>query len=140
MPNPSPDQTSGVSIAPSPRLPLLILLLGPGLLPLPLHPWPTLINSLIGLALLVQSYSLRLEFQDSALIVWRGEQQLRHFPYEDWISWRVFWPGFPTVLYFRESKSPHLIPVIFNAEQLQEQLRTRVGNLEHNAPPSSDPS
>ncbi|MGC6483181.1 MAG: DUF3119 family protein [Synechococcus sp.] len=129
---PSPIQQS-VSISPSPRLPLLILVLGPALLPLPLHPWPTLANSLIALLLIIQSYSLRLEFEERALIVWRGNQELRRFPYQDWISWRLFWDGYPTVLYFRERKSPHLIPVLFNAKELREQLRARVGNLEHNA-------
>ena len=139
MPDPSTSSKRAVSISPSPRLPLLILVLGPALLPLPLHPWPTLANSLIALALLIQSYSLRLEFDEQALIVWRGDQELRRFPYDDWISWRLFWNGFPTVLYFRERKSPHLIPVLFNAEELREQLRTRVGNLEQNTT-SSDAS
>lgn len=139
MPEMTPPKKVAVSISPSPRLPLLILVLGPALLPLPLHPWPTLINSLIALALVVQSYSLRLEFEERALIVWRGGQELRCFPYEDWISWRLFWDGFPTVLYFRERKSPHLIPVLFNANELREQLRTRVGNLEQNAS-GTDPS
>ena len=41
-------------------------MLGLALLPLPLHPWPTLINSLIALALVVLSYSLRLEFEERA--------------------------------------------------------------------------
>ena len=139
MPESSSQSKRAVSISPSPRLPLLILVLGPALLPLPWHPWPTLANSLIALALLIQSYSLRLEFDDRALIVWRGNQELRRFPYEDWISWRLFWNGFPTVLYFRERKSPHLIPVLFNASELREQLRARVGNLEHNAS-GTDPS
>ena len=139
MPDPSSRSQRAVSIHPSPRLPLLILVLGPALLPLPWHPWPTLANSLIALALLIQSYSLRLEFDEQALIVWRGDQELRRFPYDDWISWRLFWNGFPTVLYFRERKSPHLIPVLFNAEELREQLRTRVGNLEQNTT-SSDAS
>ena len=139
MPSGAPQPSRPVSIAPSPRLPLLIFVLGPALLPLPLHPWPTLINRLIALALLVQSYSLRLEFEQNALIVWRGSQELRRFPYDDWMSWRLFWDGFPAVLYFRERKSPHLIPVLFNAKELREQLKARVGNLEHNAT-GTDPS
>ena len=139
MPESTTPRQPPVTISPSPRLPLLILLLGPALLPLPLHPWTTLINSLIALALLIQSYSLRLEFEAEALSVWRGDQELRRFPYDDWISWRLFWNGFPTVLYFRERKSPHLIPVLFNATELREQLRARVGNLEHDASTNSDP-
>ena len=69
MPEMTPPKKGAVSISPSPRLPLLILVLGPALLHLPLHPWPTLINRLIALALVVQSYSLRLEFEERALIV-----------------------------------------------------------------------
>ncbi len=140
MPESTPKQQPSVTISPSPRLPLLILLLGPALLPLPWHPWTTLVNSLIALALLIQSYSLRLEFAPETLIVWRGDQELRRFPYDDWISWRLFWSEFPTVLYFRERKSPHLIPVLFNADELREQLRTRVGNLEQNASARRDPT
>ena len=51
MPEMTPQKKGTVSISPSPRLPLLILVLGPALLPLPLHPWPTLANSLIALAM-----------------------------------------------------------------------------------------
>ena len=101
---------SSVVLAPSPRLPLLIFLLGLALLPLPYHPWPTLLNSLVSLVLLLQAYRIRLEFNNNALIVWYEERELRHFPYENWISWRLFWGNFGCLLYFREQKSLHLIP------------------------------
>ena len=128
---------SSVVLAPSPRLPLLIFLLGLALLPLPYHPWPTLLNSLVSLVLLLQAYSIRLEFNNNALIVWYGERELRRFPYEDWISWRLFWGNFGCLLYFREQKSPHLIPVLFDAVELRTQLRQRVGSLEQPAPSST---
>ena len=131
--------TDSVTLSPDARLPLLVVTFGLALLPLPLSPWPTAVMVLFGLFLMLQTASLRLEFEERALIVWRGGQELRCFPYEDWISWRLFWDGFPTVLYFRERKSPHLIPVLFNANELREQLRTRVGNLEQNAS-GTDPS
>ena len=130
-------KTGSVVLAPSPRLPLLILLLGPVLLLLPYRPWPTLLNSLVGLALLLQVYSLQLEFDDNALVVWRGQRELRRFPYKDWISWRLFWQGFDCLLYFREQRTPHLIPVLFDAVELRAQLRKHVGNLERPAPVSA---
>ena len=130
MPEMTPPKKGAVSISPSPRLPLLILVLGPALLPLPLHPWPTLINSLIALALVVQSYSLRLEFEERALIVWRGSQELRRFPYEQWLTWRLFGAWLPGLFYFRETQSIHFLPILFSPKQLREQLELRVGALE----------
>ena len=87
---PTSPKTDSVIISPSPRLPLLILLFGVALLPLPLCPWPTLVMSAFSLFLLVQTYSLKLEFSDAELVVWRGHKELRRFPYNSWISWRLF--------------------------------------------------
>ena len=56
-------ETNNVIISPSPRLPLLILLLSASLWPLPLSPWPTLVVVLFSVFLLVQTYILKLEFR-----------------------------------------------------------------------------
>jgi len=138
-PAPASADASSVSIAPSPRLPLAILLLGAALLPLPLHPWPSLVVGLFALFLLVQTYSLRLEFCADTLVVWRGQTELRRFPYAEWTSWRLFAPWLPGLLYFREVNSIHLLPILFEPAQLREQLVQRVGALEQPAPKSNTP-
>ena len=127
----SPDS---VTLSPDVRLPLLVVTLGLALLPL--SPWPTLVVALFGLFLLIQSASLRLEFKDEALIVWQNGRELRRFPYEQWLSWRLFAPWLPGLFYFRETQSIHFLPILFSPGELREQLELRVGALE--APSSDD--
>jgi len=141
----SPDSThptdpGPVSLSANPRLPLLGFLLSAALLPLPLAPWPTLVVALFSLFLLLQAYSLRLEFCADTLVVWRGSQELRRFPYQDWLSWRLFAPWLPGLFYFREVKSIHLLPILFDAEELKRQLQRRLGALEQPKPGAANAS
>jgi len=125
----NPDPAT-VSISPSPRLALLIILFSACLLPLPLSPWPSLVVGLFGIFLLVQTYSLRLEFTGDTLVVWRGQKELRSFPYAEWKSWRLFALWLPGLFYFREINSIHFLPILFNPAELRQQLEQRVGALE----------
>ena len=118
-----------VTLKPDVRLPLLVVALGLTLLPLPFSPWPTLVVALFGLFLLIQSASLRLEFKEDALIVWQNSRELRRFPYDQWLSWRLFAPWLPGLFYFRETQSIHFLPILFSPKELQEQLELRVGEL-----------
>ena len=127
-------ETNNVIISPSPRLPLLILLLSASLWPLPLSPWPTLVVGLFSVFLLVQTYILKLEFSEDDLVVLRGQKELRRFPFSEWMSWRLFAPWLPGLFYFRETKSIHFLPILFNPAELQEQLQQRVGKLEQAKP------
>ena len=117
-----------VTLKPDVRLPLLVVALGLALLPL--SPWPTLVVVLFGLFLLIQSASLRLEFKEDALIVWQNSRELRRFPYDQWLSWRLFAPWLPGLFYFRETQSIHFLPILFSPKELREQLELRVGALE----------
>lgn len=101
MTNPLPN----VILRPDPRLPLLVAALGAALLPLPWHPWPTLVVVVFGLFLLIQTASLRLEFEERALIVWQNGRELRRFPYEHWLAWRLFAPWLPGLFFFRKPKA-----------------------------------
>ena len=121
---------SNVTLRPDARLPLLVAALGPALLPLPWHPWPTLVVVLFGLFLMIQTASLRLEFEERALIVWQNGRELRRFPYDQWIAWRLFAPWLPGLLYFKEVNSIHFLPILFNPSELREQLELRLGALE----------
>ena len=131
----SASSNSNVTLRPDPRLPLLVVALGAALLPLPLHPWPTLVVALFGVFLLIQTASLRLEFEQRALIVWQNGRELRRFPYDQWLAWRLFAPWLPGLFYFRETQSIHFLPILFSPGELREQLELRVGALEV---PSSD--
>ena len=131
----SSTPNSNLTLRPDPRLPLLVVALGAALLPLPLHPWPTLVVALFGVFLLIQTASLRLEFEQRALIVWQNGRELRRFPYDQWLAWRLFAPWLPGLFYFREIQSIHFLPILFSPGELREQLELRVGALEV---PSSD--
>ena len=119
-----------VTLSPDARLPLLVVALGLALLPLPLSPWPTAVVVLFGLFLMLQTASLRLEFEERALIVWQNGRELRRFPYDQWLTWRLFAPWLPGLLYFRETQSIHFLPILFSPGELRDQLEQRVGALE----------
>jgi hypothetical protein len=119
-----------VTLAPRPWLPLWILALA-GLTQVLLPPWDGLpwisgITGLFGLFLLLQTALLRLRFSADALEVLRLDQEIRRFPYADWTGWRVFWAPVPVLLYFREIRSLHLLPVLFDGHELRRQLERRV--------------
>jgi hypothetical protein len=119
-----PDPNQGTILAPRPWLPLAVVALG--IACLLLNVWAALVVSLLGLFLLLQSQLLRLQFSDEALLVWSGNQVLRRFPYSEWLGWTLFWGPVPVLFYFREQRSIHLLPVLFDATALREQLNSHV--------------
>ena len=124
------NSKEGVILAPSFRLPILIIFLGALLLLLPLKPWPTVIVSSFGFFLLLQSFTLKLQFTEKDLIVLQLGRELRRFPFKNWIAWKLLFPIIPGFFYFREEASPHLLPILFNPKELQDQLKLKVGDLE----------
>ena len=119
-----PDPNQGTILAPRPWLPLAVV--GLGIACLLLNLWAALVVSLLGLFLLLQSQLLRLQFSDEALLVWSGNTVLRRFPYSEWLGWKLFWGPVPVLFYFREQRSIHLLPVLFDATALREQLNSHV--------------
>lgn len=130
-----PAQTSSPAVTLNPHYGVALAVVALGLACLALTPllrWAPLLAvvvSLFGLALVLQTALLRLEFNEEALLVWRQQTLLRRFPYASWLSWRLFWPGLPVVFYFREERSIHLLPLLFNAAELQQQLELRLPQL-----------
>ena len=119
-----------VILSPSYRLPIIIIFMGLLLLITPFRPWPTIVISSFGFFLLLQSFTLKLKFTKEDLIVMQLGNELRRFPFKNWIAWRIILPKLPGFLYFREEASPHLLPILFEVKSLEEQLRLRVKNLE----------
>ena len=130
---PTPASPGAVTLEPRFAVPAVVTLLGPACLALlPLWGgarWLALAVSGFGLFLLLQALLLRLEFSDDALLVWRRQTLLRRFPYEAWLGWRLFWPALPALFYFRERSSIHLLPVLFDAATLRQQLELRLKPL-----------
>lgn len=89
-------------------------------------PWLGLGMLAFAAFLLVQAAVLRLCFCADALVVLRAGKEIRRFPYSEWLAWRLFSPALPVLFYFREQRSPHLLPVLFDASALRAQLEQRV--------------
>lgn len=119
----APAITETVELAPSFSLPIALVLLG--VLIFWFQPWVSGVIALFGLFLLFQAATLRLHFTPVALEVYRGETQIRRFPYQDWQNWQIFWFNLPILFYFREVKSIHFLPVLFDPKMLRLCLEQR---------------
>ena len=112
-----------VELAPSYTLPIVLVL---GAIPLVLlQPWLSLAIAIFGLFLLFQTTTIRLIFTETTLEVYRSDKMIRSFPYREWQNWRIFWPGVPILFYFKEVKSIHFVPVLFDPKMLQACLEQR---------------
>ena len=130
MTSTNPLDNESVILSPSYRLPLFIILIGLFFLITPFYPWPTIIISSFGFFLLLQSFTLKLKFTKEDLVVMQLGNELRRFPFKNWIAWKIILPQLPGFLYFREEASPHLLPILFEINSLKEQLKLRVKDLE----------
>lgn len=120
---PTPTTLQTVELTPSYFLPWAFII---GALPLvvvsPLLSFPI---AAFGLFLMYQAATIRLQFTPTALDVYRSGSLIRRFPYVEWQNWRIFWPGVPILFYFKEVKSIHFLPVLFDPQQLQTCLENR---------------
>jgi hypothetical protein len=130
---PADTASAAVTLAPRPWVALAVIALGAAtLLPAPDSGWLRAAAGVVGLFgvfLLIQTLLLRLRFDEEALLVLRAGSEIRRFPYEAWLGWRLFFTPVPVLFYFREERSIHLLPVLFDAASLREQLRRRLPAL-----------
>jgi Protein of unknown function (DUF3119) len=122
LPN-SPLLTETVELSPSFAIPIAL-----GLAAIPLfllNPWVSGAIALFAIFLLIQTATLRLCFTATALDIYRGESLLRNFPYADWQNWQIFWFNVPILFYFKEVKSIHFLPILFDAKMLRTCLEQR---------------
>ena len=120
MTSTTPNANITTTLTPSYRLPVAMVLLSLPLLFIQLG--VGILWALLSLFLLYQTTAIRLMFTPMALEVRRNDSLLKTFPYADWESWKIFWPAVPILFYFKEVNSIHFLPVLFDPQQLKEQL------------------
>lgn len=125
-----------ITLAPSYRLPIAIFAIGLALIFLGnALVYKSQILSLVGIIsgiiislfsffLILQTVIIRLTFTETALEVYRSEKMIRRFPYSDWMNWKIFWQPVPILFYFKEVKSIHFVPVLYNPKTLKQCLET----------------
>ncbi|MBW4441579.1 MAG: DUF3119 family protein [Plectolyngbya sp. WJT66-NPBG17] len=115
------DQT--VELAPSYAIPIVLIAAAIPLLFVQI--WVAGAIGLFGAFLLIQTVMLRLQFTPTDLDIYRGETLIRRFPYREWQNWEIFWSPVPILFYFREVKSIHFLPIIFDPKMLRMCLEQR---------------
>ena len=120
---PSPTSTQTVELSPSYTLPLVLIIAALPLLFVQV--WGSLVVALFGFFLLFQAVTIRLQFTETALDVYRSQALIRRFPYQDWQNWRIFWSAVPILFYFKEVKSIHFLPILFDPKMLKTCLEQR---------------
>lgn len=125
-----PSASTTVELTPSYTLPIVLVIAAIPLLLLSV--WVGGAIALFGLFLLFQAATLRLQFSETALDIYRGETLIRNFPYQDWQNWQIFWNKVPILFYFKEVKSIHFLPILFDPKTLKICLEQRCPKIETN--------
>jgi Protein of unknown function (DUF3119) len=113
----SPTHLTGSELAPSYNIPLVLIAT---VIPLVwLQVWVAAAVGVFGLFLFIQAAIIRLQFTATALVVSRSGKEIRRFPYTEWEEWEIFWSPVPVLFYFREVKSIHFLPVLFQPQELR---------------------
>lgn len=115
--NSTVDNSTTVELAPSYRIPVVLLIATVGLVFV--QPVVAFVVGLLGLFLMLQTGLIRLRFSDTDMDVYRGQTLIRRFPYREWENWRIFWNRVPILFYFKEVKSIHFLPILFNPDTLK---------------------
>ncbi|KAL5729582.1 hypothetical protein ACHQM5_002511 [Ranunculus cassubicifolius] len=105
---------------------------------------------LLGLLLLFQTTRVRFVFDEEALEVKVGDELQtsgenvfvggkNRWKYSSFVNWELWWPGFPVLVYFKETQTKpegqvHFFPVIFNGKQLYDTMVERAGPTKTSAP------
>ncbi|MEH1892289.1 DUF3119 family protein [Nostoc sp.] len=119
----APNSTSTVELKPSYNIPIVLVIAAIPLLLV--QPLVGSVFTLFGLFLMFQALTLRLQFTATDLDIYRGEKLIRRFPYQEWQNWRIFWSGVPILFYFKEIKSIHFLPILFDPNTLKNCLEQR---------------
>ncbi|MEM9922214.1 MAG: DUF3119 family protein [Cyanobacteria bacterium P01_D01_bin.50] len=123
------NSASTVELKPSYNIPVVLII---GSIPLFVIHQPVAggIIALLGLFLMYQTVTLRLQFTATDLDIVRGDNLLRRFPYAEWQNWRIFWNVVPILFYFKEIKSIHFLPILFDAKTLKACLEEHCSRID----------
>ncbi len=123
------NSTSTVELKPSYNIPVVLII---GSIPLLLIQQFVAggITALLGLFLMYQAATLRLQFSPTDLDIIKGDNLLRRFPYSEWQNWRIFWSKVPILFYFKEIKSIHFLPILFSPNILKACLEERCPRID----------
>ena len=117
----TPSSTEVVELSPSYKIPGFLIIAA---IPLSfIQVWLAGAIATLGLFLLVQTATIRLQFTATALDVYRSQTLIRNFPYSEWLTARIFWQPVPILFYFREVNSIHFLPIIFSPQMLSDCLQ-----------------
>ncbi|WP_445638555.1 DUF3119 family protein [Nostoc sp. DSM 114161] len=117
------NSTATVELKPSYNIPVVLAIAA---IPLILvQRWIGFTIMLFALFLMFQTLTLRLQFTATDLDLYRGEKLIRRFPYQEWQNWRIFWNKVPILFYFKEVKSIHFLPILFDPNTLKTCLEER---------------
>ena len=116
--------SQATEINPSYAIPVVLILLGIPLIWI--QPIAAGIVTIFGLFLAYQAATIRLVFTATDLEVYRSQEKFRTFPYLEWQDWKVFWFAFPILFYFKEVKSIHFLPVLFDSQILKNCLEKHI--------------
>lgn len=105
---------------------------------------------ILGVFLTFQATRVKFQFEPDALeVVVAGKEDKEtenafvggrnRWRYDTFINWELWWPGFPILVYFKESQTKpegqiHFFPVIFNGKQLYDVMVERCGNSVNSLP------
>jgi Protein of unknown function (DUF3119) len=117
------QSTSTAELKPSYNIPVVLVIVAIPLLIVQV--WLGGAIALLGLFLMFQALTLRLQFTATDLDIKRGEKLIRRFPYQEWQNWRIFWNPVPILFYFKEVKSIHFLPILFDPKTLKTCLEER---------------
>ncbi|MTF37854.1 DUF3119 family protein [Cyanobacterium aponinum] len=109
-----------IELTPRYNLPIFIIILGVALSLVQM--FVGIITILFGFFLLIQANIIKLKFTPKSLEVYRQQNKIREFPYTDWQNWAIFWQPVPILFYFKEVKSIHFLPIIFDPITLKKCL------------------
>lgn len=110
---------------------------------------PAAISGILGAFLAIQASRVRFIFDDEALEVVIGAQADKtenafvggenRWTYDSFVNWEFWWPGFPVLVYFKETQTKpegqiHFFPLIFNGKQVYDVMVERCGPSKTSGP------
>jgi hypothetical protein len=138
------------TIVPQPSYNIPIVLAGvSGLSALTGSVVPAGISGVLAAFLAFQASRVKFIFGPEALEVRIGEQEEEFenafvggpntWAYDSFVNWEFWWPGFPVLVYFKETQTKpegqiHFFPVLFNGREVYDVMVERCGNSQTSLP------